>query len=79
SNLLSIGASGARAAQIALEVTGQNITNASTVGYVRRSAYTTEVNSTSRWSAPNDVSLSGVTVSGLSRNVDAFMQGEVLR
>ena len=37
SDLLSIGASGARAARAALDVTAQNIANASSDGYVRRS------------------------------------------
>jgi flagellar hook-associated protein 1 FlgK len=37
SDLLSIGASGARAARGALDVTAQNIANASSDGYIRRS------------------------------------------
>jgi hypothetical protein len=37
SDLLQIGKSGAIASRIALDVTAQNITNASTDGYVRRS------------------------------------------
>jgi flagellar hook-associated protein 1 FlgK len=76
SNLLSIAASGAAAAEIALDITGQNIANATTQGYVRRSANDVEVASASSWSTANDVSLSGVTVSGVVRNADPFLQTE---
>ena len=76
SNLLAIAASGAQAAEIALDLTGQNIANASTQGYVRRSANSVEVASASTWSTANDVSLSGVTVSGIVRNADPFLQAE---
>ena len=79
SNLLSIGASGALAAEVALNVTGQNIANAGTDGYVRRSTSTTEVASASSWSTPNDISLSGVAVTGLTRNADSFLQSEAQR
>lgn len=79
SNLLSIGASGAIAAEIALEVTSQNISNASTDGYVRRSANMVEVASATSWSTANDVSLSGVTVSGITRNADTFLEAEARR
>ena len=43
SDLLSIAASGARAARGALDVTAQNIANASSDGYVRRSLRIEEV------------------------------------
>ena len=76
SNLLSIAASGAAAAEAALNITGQNIANASTQGYVRRSANNVEVASASSWSTANDVSMSGVTVSGIVRNSDPFLQTE---
>ena len=76
SNLLSIAASGARAAEIALDLTGQNIANAGNPGYVRRSANDVEVASASSWSTANDISLSGVTVSGIVRNADSFLQSE---
>ena len=79
SSLLSIGASGAIAAEIALDVTGQNISNASTDGYVRRSTNNAEVASASSWSTANDVSLSGVTVSGITRNADTFLEAEARR
>ena len=73
SSLLNIASSGARAAEIALNLTGQNIANATTQGYVRRSANNAEVASASSWSTANDISLSGVTVSGVIRNADAFL------
>jgi flagellar hook-associated protein 1 FlgK len=76
SNLLAIAASGAKAAETALDLTGQNIANASTQGYVRRSANTVEIAPASSWSVANDVSLSGVTVSGIVRNADPFLQAE---
>lgn len=79
SSLLNIGASGAMAAEVALNVTGQNIANASTDGYVRRGANTVEVASASSWSVANDISLSGVTVTGLTRNADSFLQTEARR
>lgn len=79
SDLLSIGASGAKAAKIALDVTGQNIANASSDGYIRRTAKTTEVATTGYQGAVRDVSLSGVRISGVIRNADAFRQAEVRR
>ncbi|WP_408589072.1 flagellar hook-associated protein FlgK [Novosphingobium sp.] len=79
SNLLSIGASGARAAQVALDVTSQNIANASTAGYVRRSTELAEVAATGYFGTIKDVSLSGVRVAKVVRNADAFRQAEVRR
>ena len=38
SDLLSIGSTGVRAYQTALNVVGENIANATTQGYVRRNA-----------------------------------------
>lgn len=79
SDLLSIGASAARAAKVALDVTGQNIANASTDGYIRRSTKMAEVASTGYQGAIHEVSLSGVRISGVVRNADAFRQSEVRR
>ncbi|MCQ9372145.1 flagellar basal body protein, partial [Corynebacterium sp. 35RC1] len=42
SSLLNIGASGLRVADINLQVTGNNIANASTPGYSRQEAVQTE-------------------------------------
>ncbi|MBO9516542.1 MAG: flagellar hook-associated protein FlgK [Porphyrobacter sp.] len=79
SDLLSIAASGTRAARSALDVTAQNIANASTEGYVRRTAQMEEVSAAGGFLRSNDISLSGVRVSGVNRNADAFRQAEVRR
>ncbi len=79
SDLLSIGLSGAKAARIGLDVTAQNIANAATDGYVRRSVGLTEVASTGYNQNTRDVSLSGVRVDRIVRNADAFRQSEVRR
>lgn len=79
SDLLSIGRSGALAARIGLDVTAQNIANASTEGYVRRSAQMAEVASTGGAYRIGDLSLSGVRLESITRNADAFRQAEVRR
>ncbi len=79
SDLLSIAASGARAARSALDVTAQNIANASSDGYVRRSARMEEVSAAGGLLRQGDISLSGVRISGIARNADMFRQAEVRR
>lgn len=79
SDLLSIARSGALAARIGLDVTAQNIANASTEGYVRRSAQMAEVASTGGAYRIGDLSLSGVRLDSITRNADAFRQAEVRR
>jgi len=79
SDLLSIGRSGAQAARIALDVTAQNIANASSDGYVRRSTRLQEVSSSGGIGSIGDVSLSGVRLEGVVRNADLFRQAEVRR
>jgi len=79
SDLLSIAASGARAARGALDVTAQNIANASSDGYVRRSAQMEEVAASGGQLRVGDISLSGVRISGIARNADMFRQAEVRR
>lgn len=79
SDLLSIAMSGARAARGALDVTAQNIANAASDGYVRRSARMEEVAAAGGQLRVGDISLSGVTIAGISRNADMFRQGEVRR
>lgn len=79
SDLLSIGRSGALAARIGLDVTAQNIANASSEGYVRRSASLAEVASTGGAYRVGDLSLSGVRLNAITRNADAFRQAEVRR
>jgi flagellar hook-associated protein 1 FlgK len=79
SDLLSIGASGARAARGALDVTAQNIANASSDGYVRRSVRIEEVSAAGGQLRLGDISLSGSRIAGVVRNADMFRQAEVRR
>ena len=79
SDLLSIGKSGTQAARIALDVTAQNIANASSDGYIRRSVSLGEVASAGGIGQSGDISLSGVRLKGVVRNADLFRQSEVRR
>ena len=79
SDLLSIGASGARAARGALEVTANNIANASSDGYVRRSVRIEEVSGGSIAGRGSDIAASGSRVVEVRRNADAFRQAEMRR
>jgi flagellar hook-associated protein 1 FlgK len=73
SDLLSIGASGVRAYQTALSTTSDNIANAGTAGYVRRTTSLQEMgNGSSR-----DVKGNGVAVTGISRSADTFRSMQV--
>jgi flagellar hook-associated protein 1 FlgK len=79
SDLLAIARSGTRAARAALDVTAQNIANASTEGYVRRTADLSEVSASGSIGGMGSTTLAGVRVSGISRNADVFRQIEVRR
>jgi flagellar hook-associated protein 1 FlgK len=79
SDLLSIGASGARAARGALDITAQNIANASSDGYIRRSVQLEEVSASGGPGRVGDISLSGSRIAGVRRNADMFRQAEVRR
>lgn len=79
SDLLSIAASGARAARGALDVTAQNIANASSEGYVRRSLRIAEVAASGGAGRIGDLSLSGSRIVEIKRNADSFAQAEVRR
>ena len=79
SDMLSIAASGARAARGALDVTAQNIANASSEGYVRRSLRIAEVAASGGPGRMGDISLSGSRIAGIKRNADSFAQAEVRR
>ncbi|MFM5895274.1 MAG: flagellar basal body protein, partial [Novosphingobium sp.] len=79
SDLLSIARSGAQVARIALEVTAQNIANASSTGYVRRSVALSEVAGAGSFGRTNDLSLSGARLERMVRNADMFRQAEVRR
>ncbi|PXA95932.1 flagellar hook-associated protein FlgK [Nostoc sp. 3335mG] len=73
SDLLAIGASGVRAYQSALTTTSDNIANAGTTGYVRRTTTLAEVGV----GASRQITGSGVTVVGVARAADAFRSLEV--
>ncbi len=79
SDLLNIAASGVRAARAALDVTSQNIANAATDGYIRRSIRLSEVGLAGGYGRTGDLSLSGVRIDGLERNADLFRQSEARR
>lgn len=79
SDLLSIAASGAKAARLALDVTAQNIANAASDGYVRRTIRLEELASSGGFGRIGDVSLSGVRLDRVVRNADLFRQAEVRR
>lgn len=79
SDLFTIGSSGIRAARTALDLTAQNIANASTEGYVRRSVRLEELATAGGHNRLSDVSLSGVRIDGIVRHADLFRQSEVRR
>ena len=79
SDLFTIGSSGVKAARTALEITSQNIANAATDGYIRRSVRLSEMAGPGSWLRVSDLSLSGVRVDGIGRNADLFRQVEVRR
>ncbi|MEQ1498617.1 MAG: flagellar hook-associated protein FlgK [Novosphingobium sp.] len=79
SDMLQIAASGVRAARAALNVTSQNISNASTDGYIRRTIRLSEVALGGGFGRIGEFSMSGVRIDGLTRNADAFRQSEVRR
>ncbi len=75
-DILSVGLSGLRAYQTALTTTSENIANAGTAGYVRRSATVREV------TAPSDrngatMNGMGVQITGIGRATDAWRSLEV--
>ncbi len=77
-DILSIGSSGLSAYRKSLEVTGNNIVNANTDGYTRRSAQLVGVGEAS--SGPttlNASSGSGVNVDVINRATDSFVQSEM--
>ncbi|MDJ0276543.1 flagellar hook-associated protein FlgK [Sphingomonas sp. 2R-10] len=73
SDLLSIGASGVRAYQSALTTTSDNIANAGTTGYVRRTTSLAEIGVGSS----RQTTGSGVIVAGIARAADMFRSAEV--
>lgn len=79
SDLMSIASSGAKAARAALDVTAQNIANASSEGYIRRSVKLTELAPPSVNGQVGDASLSGVRLDRVVRNADLFRIAEMRR
>ncbi|MGT2513705.1 flagellar hook-associated protein FlgK [Sphingomonas panni] len=73
SDLLSIGTSGVRAYQSALTTTSDNIANAGTPGYVRRTTSLAEIGVGSAVQLTG----SGVTVAGIARSADPFRAADV--
>lgn len=70
SDLLSIGASGVRAYQTALAVTGENIANVGAPGYTRRNVTLSEINA---GAGPSQIAAgNGVIVTGIVRASDTY-------
>jgi len=67
SSLFNIGLNGIKAAQIALEVAGNNVANAETPGYVRRSPMFKQLSSASSFFRGE-----GVTIEGIKRQYSRF-------
>lgn len=78
-DLISIAKSGAAAARAALDLTAQNIANASSEGYVRRTLTVSELSANSGMASPAAINLAGVRITGVARNADVFRQSEVRR
>lgn len=76
SDMLSIGLSGVRAYQNALTTTSENIANAGTAGYARRTALVREVIAPVGM-ANGSLTGIGVAVSGVMRAADAYRASEV--
>lgn len=78
-DLLSIGATGVKAYQTALNVVGENIANASTPGYVRREANLTEVTAgAGRYLLLNNLTIGhGVAANTVGRAWDAFKASDL--
>ncbi|WP_294237180.1 flagellar hook-associated protein FlgK [uncultured Sphingomonas sp.] len=77
SDLLSIGASGVRAYQTALNVVGENIANTGTDGYSRRTTNLTEVGNVAGRISNTLTAGSGVIVTGIARSTDSYASAGV--
>ncbi|WNO53670.1 flagellar hook-associated protein FlgK [Stakelama saccharophila] len=77
SDLLSIGASGVKAYQTALTTTSENIANVGTDGYSRRTTDLREITASNSYRTRSALSGQGVSVDGVSRQVDQFRIAEV--
>lgn len=79
SNLLLIGKSGMTASRAALELTAQNIANASNPDYARRTLSVEEVSSRGGISLEPGATVSGVRISQVLRTNSLFLQSEARR
>jgi flagellar hook-associated protein 1 FlgK len=75
SDLLSIGASGVRTYQTALTTVADNVANASTAGYTRKSATIREVSSAT--SIQGSLTLNGSIATGITRASDQYKSADV--
>ncbi|AYJ85208.1 flagellar hook-associated protein FlgK (plasmid) [Sphingomonas paeninsulae] len=77
-DLLAIGASAIRAYQTALGAVGDNVANAQTVGYARRTTQLTEGNASSKPNIlyTNSTFFGGVDVAAINRATDMFRTSE---
>ena len=77
---LGIAYSGLQAARAALDVTGQNITNSGTAGYTRQNLTTMAASapaSATLFTVPSASGGQGVTITGVGRIGDLFLDGAV--
>lgn len=77
SDMLSIGASGVKAYQLALNTVSENIANAGADGYSRRVANISEVVSVPRAGSQNQLNGQGSVVNGIVRVSDQYRAAEV--
>ncbi|MGI4731933.1 MAG: flagellar hook-associated protein FlgK [Janthinobacterium lividum] len=77
SDLMSIGASGVRAYQAALGTVSENIANAGTAGYARRTTTLAEVTATGGLSQSKVLAGNGVTLTGIGRLADTYKAAAV--
>jgi flagellar hook-associated protein 1 FlgK len=77
SDMLSIGASGVRAYQVALSTVSDNIANSGTTGYTRRTTSISEVGSTGSVTGQSGFDGMGSVVTGVVRVGDDFRAAEV--
>ena len=78
-DMLTIATSGAKAARAALDITAQNIANAASEGYSRRSLDVREVAAPGSAYQRLDLSFAGVRMEGIARSGDAFRAAELRR
>lgn len=78
-DIFTIGSSGVRASKAALDLTAQNIANANTEGYSRRTLNVSELSGQGTIGRTSNIRLGGVLVEGISRTQSAFLLAEARR